>query len=443
MHSSSDAALTDLKPSEATAFSHLFMQTRLFFEVNDSFLHFKLLDSDRDAIIAHGSQLLDDDSGDDAASEQDQQIGVVLETAALHWPLQDFLAFHSSQILQRALGDRVTSLRYHLQRISSDPVGGGESQAMQETPLGSQSAHFPLGAKKEQQDEAGWIVSFGLVINAEKSNRRVERGPASKAVSGPDSGSAEKELEDFRFFWGAQKTQLRLFQDGSIIESVVWEVPSSTSSAPKDSLQKIEGKQSVIEVVSQYILGRHLPSAVGRKGEKVISVTSRLLEDACFQEEGDLASKTYHALTRHAVQALDKLRSILTSGQLKNLPISYDHLAAMCPELRYTSLMPVKPHPLILMNTADTSATTTSSSSSSSADGTVSAGLDAEQRKKSILKQYAGQTISLIAQPLRVLARFESSNRWPQDPEAILKCKLAMLLCTRKELKRQFHVSSD
>ena len=56
------------------------------------------------------------------------------------------------------------------------------------------------------------------------------------------------------------------------------------------------------------------------------------------------------------------------------------------------------------------------------------------------MKEFAGQTVPLIVKPLACLGRFESSNRWPLDPGAIQKCKLALLLRTRLELHKQFKV---
>jgi len=55
----------------------------------------------------------------------------------------------------------------------------------------------------------------------------------------------------FRSFWG-DKSELRRFQDGSIIEAAVWEVPTKL-------------RPTIVHSIVQYILQRHLrvnPSAV-------------------------------------------------------------------------------------------------------------------------------------------------------------------------------------
>ncbi|KAL9615517.1 MAG: hypothetical protein Q9167_000030 [Letrouitia subvulpina] len=76
-------------------------------------------------------------------------------------------------------------------------------------------------------------MDVGLLLNAEKVLRTVDRGPYAE----------EKDtVAAFRNFWG-EKAELRRFQDGSIQESLVWKGPESGSNP--------------IEQIIHYILQRH------------------------------------------------------------------------------------------------------------------------------------------------------------------------------------------
>ena len=69
-------------------------------------------------------------------------------------------------------------------------------------------------------DDGSRGVSLGLLVNSMNANRILDQGP-----------SADKpEAKQFRALWG-NKSELRRFQDGSILECVVWKAP--TRSGPK------------------------------------------------------------------------------------------------------------------------------------------------------------------------------------------------------------------
>ena len=418
LRSEAAISLRELQYNQDSCFQHLFMQRRSFFERHDIFFHFTMSSS----IDAEISRSLVDETDPVLAGVLKQEENATLDrTAAQYFP--DKVVDYAT----KALGDRVLFASTSVRCILVSPTGAKEEY--------HHVANFPswrLGnAKGEsslEESKVQWIVSVGLILNKEKAMRRVERGPS--AVT--DSADV---VQAFRDFWGPQKCQLRRFQDGAIIDAVVWDLDSSllsTSSLVGDPAKRVQSSplraDRVVDVVMRYIIGRYLPSVGGRDGQSLFCNLSSQLEDFCnhvlitpsnrlvnknvSQElNQSLPTQDEHdpdTLTRHAVQALDQLRGLLTS-QIKNLPLSFESLMAVTPELRYTSLVPVRPHPILL--------------------------------GKEAVKKHAGDVISLLCTPLRVLAKMESSGKWPRDAEAVAKCKTAFLLKTRTELRKQFEVT--
>ncbi|KAJ3523279.1 hypothetical protein NM688_g8755 [Phlebia brevispora] len=81
------------------------------------------------------------------------------------------------------------------------------------------------------------VIYVGLVFDTEHAFRLVDHGPAA---DNPDPGVAKA----FREFWG-EKAELRRFKDGSIVESVVWDVKTADERA------------HVPFYISRYLLARH------------------------------------------------------------------------------------------------------------------------------------------------------------------------------------------
>ncbi len=57
------------------------------------------------------------------------------------------------------------------------------------------------------------FLTFGILINPENAYNSIEKGPLADS----------SEAQDFRDFWG-NKSEMRRFKDGSICETVFWEV---------------------------------------------------------------------------------------------------------------------------------------------------------------------------------------------------------------------------
>jgi hypothetical protein len=290
-------------------------------------------------------------------------------------------------------------------------------------------------------------IHIGLVLNSENINRKVDRGPAATAAIVPTqdaSGSAA--VSTFQQFWG-EKCQLRRFQDGSIVEAVVWDDLKTSPEPASDKKRKLNSSgtpvvsrgwtdsaaDTIPERILNYVLQAHSAALIGQDnvdfGASLTVETSpasrldlqlpehthrrnrgRGSDDdtvgATDNEEADdeaddasvdprlLANNNskiinVEGLTRKAIEALDQLRDILTS-KLQNLPLNIASLMSACPELRYTALYPAVVHPFIV-------------STNPSDNG---------------LRDVSGHTVSLCVQTLSVFATLESSGKWALDAEA-------------------------
>lgn len=415
LRSEAVTSLRELQYNQESCFQHLFMQRRSFFERHDIYFHFKM----NNDIDVHSARSFAESEEEDVFL---MDILKQLENASLDRTAVQYLPDRVVEFSSKALGNRALSVttfaRCLLVSSSADE---------QEFSHVSNFPSWSLAAASSRENgevafQVKWVVSIGITLNKEKALRRVERGPS------PATESAEA-VQAFRSFWGSHKCQLRRFQDGAIIDAVVWDLDNSLLSKTlivddpfKRTKQSGYKPDRVVDTVLRYALGRFFPSICGTEGESLCSTLSAQLEDFCqysllappvtigkqMPKEEILQESDADTLTRHAVQALDQLRSVLTS-QLKNLPLTFESLSAVTPELRYTALIPVRPHPILLGREA--------------------------------LKKHAGETISLLGTPLRILAKLESSGKWPPDVEAVAKCKTAFLLKTRSEMKKQFDVS--
>lgn len=99
------------------------------------------------------------------------------------------------------------------------------------------------------------------------------------------------------------------------------------------------------------------------------------------------------------------------TSTIKGLPLTIDGLMGVSPALRYTSLFPPVPHPFIVGD-------------------------------RSALRPYAGRSLSLLVEPLVVIATLSSSSKWPTDPDAVQKSISAYILMLSDLLRVQFQVRS-
>lgn len=185
--------------------------------------------------------------------------------------------------LTRALGDRVKLLT-----LSSHCAGPW-------------SVRSKAANKKASHD-----LSVGFLLEADNVGRVVDHGP---------SAEEKEEAASFRNFWG-EKSELRRFKDGSILESLVW------SDQPSED--------SIVYQILGYILERHFQLSdddfefIGDEYDEKLS------------EEGDgviaYSSPAFQSINE-AFKELE--RSV---GNMEEVPLTIRHLAPASPLLRYTAL---------------------------------------------------------------------------------------------------------
>jgi U3 small nucleolar RNA-associated protein 22 len=185
--------------------------------------------------------------------------------------------------LTRALTDRVTSIAFFM------PDTGAWSIS---------SPHAMENSRKRL------LISFA--INPANAHRTVDYGPTAEN---------KQEAASFRKFWG-DKSELRRFKDGSILESVVWSSKDSAASA--------------LEQIVLYILGRHISSEVGSKARFTTDSFSQLVPAGRIQGQSGVSAFT-PIMTAFATVEKD-IRA------LESLPLQVRHIRAADPQLRYTSI---------------------------------------------------------------------------------------------------------
>lgn len=208
------------------------------------------------------------------------------------------------------------------------------------------------------------IIQIGLILDPTNAFLLVDRGPSVE--------EAEKDSE-FRKFWGNDRTELRRFKDGRILESVVWDAKT------------VDEKAHIPVLVTRHLLRHHFaieetsvftwqPSfdTLIRLPKAINDVSSRL---------GTSVSKGF----RDAVSAFDSL--VKKIKQLEDLPLSVATISPAHSALRYTSALV----PIAISNSAS-----------------------------SALPSWAR-----YVQAMDIVIEFEKSSRWPDELAAILKMKLA------------------
>lgn len=148
-------------------------------------------------------------------------------------------------------------------------------------------------------------ITVALLLDSDNANRMVDHGPSTE-----DKDAALA----FQKFWG-EKSELRRFKDGSILESLVWsDQPSNLS---------------VIQQVVLYILHRHFnlnPDAIDFLGDS-------LGQELCRT----VGISLHHRTSFQAV--IDTFRSLESKIQeVEGLPLTLRQLSSASPSLRYTSI---------------------------------------------------------------------------------------------------------
>ncbi|CAG8132444.1 unnamed protein product [Penicillium olsonii] len=192
-------------------------------------------------------------------------------------------------VLTKALGDRV-----NLVSIASDPVS-------------------TWSVKSKQPKKSNEGVSVGLLLNAENVGRVVDHGPAAEE---------KEDSTAFQAFWG-EKSELRRFKDGSILESLVWSENSG---------------DSIIHQILVYILQRHFGIVdFGFLGDDY---------DERLRAYGDNILAYSSPAFQSANEALKDLETSIRT--MDEVPLEVRHLAPASSLLRYTAVRPGGPADVVL-----------------------------------------------------------------------------------------------
>ncbi|KAI5283380.1 hypothetical protein KEM54_002173, partial [Ascosphaera aggregata] len=203
-------------------------------------------------------------------------LGLSSSLSALNYQRQIF------EVLSKALGDRATLLQLK--------VGTNESWSTYSKAPGA----LPADSS----------IVIALLLNQHNVARLVDHGP---------SPEDKEEADAFRQFWG-DKSELRRFKDGSIMESLLWSDEDSTC--------------STIQQIASHILNRHLKPKPRTMTFVSDSLGTELRKYIDYSEPLDTFKPVLDAFT-------DLERVI---RELDELPLKLRHLAPCSPFLRYTSM---------------------------------------------------------------------------------------------------------
>ncbi|OBZ77304.1 Nucleolar protein 6 [Grifola frondosa] len=208
------------------------------------------------------------------------------------------------------------------------------------------------------------VIFIGLIVDTEHAFRLVDHGPSAEEQDSDAAGQ-------FRDFWG-DKAELRRFKDGSITESVVWEVTN------------LDERAHVPCAIMRYLLKRHC----GVSDDAVLTWQAqfdgmlKLPESITAMYQAGNASTGFKA----AQTALDRFVKQVKALD-KDLPLAILNISPIKDSLRYTSVFVPVALPAASISGLPTCA------------------------------QYS--------KPMEVVIEFEKSGRWPDDLRAIQKIKLA------------------
>ena len=360
------------------------------------------------------------------------------------------------EVLRRALGDRATAIRAFTcgngdirGRAAAASNGNDEyeddratkvivdSDQFYAVPIRGNTCHtFGYAA---ESGERGCLVSpvpplddaetepslvVGLCIETNASRRIVDRGPPAEDVQGSQA---------FVALW-RQFAQLRRFQDGAIVRAVVWNNPQQLAAAASgDEDVQFSGMDrsmgGIVEKIVQHIIKLHFTDIKIAKKRQDSSLVSFELRNMLSFIDGVSPSSTSQpspfsdslSLHKNVMTAFDSLADFLRQNtkttfdsvggkgrKVSNLglPLSIDEVEPLDSCLRYSTLFPPVPHPLL---------------------GGPSNLLGSDKRKISGAN---------VGSPILIQIRFEGSSKWPSSLNAMGAAKCAMLVQLAEGIKK-------
>nr|VWO97778.1 Ubiquitin-conjugating enzyme E2 2 [Ganoderma boninense] len=208
------------------------------------------------------------------------------------------------------------------------------------------------------------IVFIGIILDTEHAFRLVDHGPLAQDRTG-------EQAEQFRRIWG-DKAELRRFKDGSIMESVVWDIKNADERA------------YIPAMIVKHLLQNHF----GIGGDAVTTWQHQF--DALLKAPESIRSlfeaRNAAAGFKAALTAFDSLVKQMKALDDK-LPLAILNVSPVSPALRYTEVfVPIAMAPSSRVRIP---------------------------------------TAASYVPAMEVIVEFEKSGRWPDDLRAIRKIKLA------------------
>jgi U3 small nucleolar RNA-associated protein 22 len=287
------------------------------------------------------------------------------------------------ETLEVALGNRIRGLR-----VLSTGNGNASKEkgicdefptrsAIKKTSSARPLCQSPIGSN---------TIVIGFSVNPETSQRVVDRGP-------PSDKSTEVQL--FKKLWG-EKSQLRRFKDGAIVQAVIW---NDTNDGTFQNEGKLKG--GYVEKIIKHIVHLHFTKEpVKFSLPTLLSVVDGVVSEKAFVSLTDPISShqdvisTFNSLSDFLRKNSQPSRPGSFSTSNLGLPLSIDAVEPISPSLRYSELFPPMPHPFL-------------------------GGLTTNMKKVSG---------ALVSDPVLIQIRFGSSSKWPNDLKAIGAAKTAMLI---------------
>lgn len=294
-------------------------------------------------------------------------------------------------ILRRALGDRVTDVRVLTTGNGHDVHNGDPDQI----PTHGVDAAVPTSQSFSNSMDMEKLV-VGVKINIDNCHRAVDRGPPADDTDG---------VKAFLDLWG-DAAELRRFKDGAIVHAVVWNTPKAN---PEEQYVVFDGDErtqgGIVERIIQHVVGLHF-CREGRGKPQFLLRDMLAMVDGVRTPTADTVSKLMSNSTlahRSIINSFDSLAVFLRNSSEQSasdgrrsplgLPLQIDGVEALSPSLRYSTMFPAIPHPLLGGNGSQ-----------------------------------AGKVTGVISYaPIQIQIRFGRSSKWPTDLKAMGAAKTAML----------------
>ncbi|KAI8985050.1 Nrap protein [Pilobolus umbonatus] len=228
--------------------------------------------------------------------------------------------------------------------------------------------------------EKDLVVTIGLLLNPDNAPRLVDQGPQSQD---------DEAVADFKKFWG-NKSELRRFKDGSILESVVWQT------------QGYENRSLIVQDMVKFLLRLHLSLKSNYyhywAGQFYHYLNpAKGLPSNLFSPQ--LKNNAFHPVMSSFTQFTKKLREVDEA-----LPLMINNVYPASASLRYSTV--TLPHPV---------------------------NFDHFDSYPSTCKYF---------EAIDVVVQIEGSSKFPDDLGALQKVKSSFLLKIGDELKSRFGLES-